>query len=248
MGPDPQFAPILERFASMPSLADVPIEMVRKAPIPPNPNPTPVDSVEDRMIPGPGGELKVRIYRKGAAGALPLIVFYHGGGFIVGDIDSHDEVARVLTAQVGAVTVSVNYRLAPEHPFPAAPDDCFAALKWAAANAAALGADPSRIIVAGDSAGGNLAAVAAQRARDEGGPALKGQVLVYPVTELGAEKPPGPDGKYYIITPKDTAYYDKCYTPDPEMKKHPHGSPLLAKSLQNLPPAIVITAEYDPLR
>jgi acetyl esterase len=245
MGPDPQFQPMIDYLKSMPSLADIPIAMLRQAPAPVNPNPTKVDAVSDRTIPGPDGDIRVRIYRSGAAGALPLVVFYHGGGFVVGDVDTHDEMARVLTAQTKCVTVSVDYRLAPEHPFPAAPDDCFAALKWAVANARALGADASRIFVAGDSAGGNLAAMAALRARDEGGPAIKGQVLIYPVTEFGAPFGPGPDGQFYVLTPKDRAFFNASYLKDEAALTA--ASPGLAKILSGLPPALVITAEYDPL-
>lgn len=247
MGPDPQFAPMLEYLKAMPSLADVPIAMLRQAPRLVNQNPTPVDEVSDRAIVGPAGELKVRIYRAGPAGALPLVLFFHGGGFVIGDADSHDEMARVLTAQTKCVTVSVEYRLAPEHPFPAAPDDCFAALQWAHANARELGADPARIILAGDSAGGNLAAVTAQRARDEGGPALKGQVLIYPVTNFTAPFGPAPDGQFYVLTPKERAFFNGSYIGDEAMKSNPRVSPALASNLRGLAPALVVTAEYDPL-
>lgn len=243
---DPQFTPIIDRFASMPALEDIPIELVRQAPKLINQNPTPVDSVINRTIPGPAGEINVRLYRSGQNG--PLLVFFHGGGFIVGDLDSHDEVARVLTAQLKCTTVAVDYRLAPEHPFPAAPDDCFAALTWAVAHASELGADASRTFVVGDSAGGNLAAVTARRARDAGRPTLKGQVLIYPVTDFTSEKGPGPDGKYYVINPKSSAYFNKCYLAgDDSNATNPDASPGLAKDLSKLPPALVITAEYDPL-
>jgi acetyl esterase len=245
MGPDPQFGPMIDYLKSMPSMADIPIAMLRQAPKPVNPNPTKVDEVSDRTIPGPEGDIPVRIYRSGAAGALPLVVFYHGGGFVVGDVNSHDEMARVLTANIKCVTVSVDYRLAPEHPFPAAPNDCFAALKWAAANARELGADASRIFVIGDSAGGNLSAMAALRARDERGPALKGQVLIYPVTEFGAPFGPGPDGQFYVLTPKDRAFFNKSYLKDEAAMAA--ASPALAKNFAGLAPALVITAEYDPL-
>jgi len=174
-------------------------------------------------------------------------VFFHGGGFIVGDLSSHDEMARVLTAQIKCVTVAVEYRLAPEHPFPGAPDDCFSALKWAVANARALGADAARAFVVGDSAGGNLAAVTAQRARNAGAPALRGQVLIYPITDFTVEKGPAPDGQFYVLNPKDSAYFNRCYLGDGLQMTNPDASPALAADLSKLPPALVITAEYDPL-
>lgn len=244
---DPQFDNILAMFAAIPAVSEQPIEAIRSAPTPINPAPTPVDSVTQQLIPGPAGDIDVRIYRAGGGANAPLLLFMHGGGFVVGGLDTHDEMARVLTAESGCVTVSVDYRLAPEHPFPAAPDDCFAALKWAAANAEALGADSSRIAVAGDSAGGNLAAVTALKARDEGGPILRAQALLYPVTDPFAPLPPAPDGKYYILTPKERDYYNACYLPGAARASDPYASPAKAGSLKGLCPALVITGEYDPL-
>src|SRR5262249_31462203 len=150
---------------------------------------------------------KARLYRGAEGDNLPLILFLHGGGFVVGDLYSHDEMARVLTAEIGCATLAIEYRLAPENPYPAAPDDCFPPLQWAAANAEALGADASKIALVGDSAGGNLATVTALKARDENGPALRGQVLIYPVTNLSIPLPPPLDGRYYVVSPKESAFF-----------------------------------------
>src|SRR6201996_2021433 len=157
----PQFEAILPMLRAVPKLSQIPLAMLRSMPTPINPSPTPVAEVTNRTIPGPAGEIAIRIYRARSDAKLPLLLFMHGGGFVAGSIESHDEMARVLTAETGSVTVSVEYRLAPENPAPAASDDCFAALKWAVANAASLNADASNIAVAGDSAGGNLAIIMA---------------------------------------------------------------------------------------
>lgn len=247
---DPQFAPFLALSAQMPPLSQMPLQALRSGGAMPRPaEPTPVAQVIDRTIPGPRGDIKIRIYRPHAQEGLPLLLFMHGGGFILGDLDSHDEAARVLTMAADCVTVAVDYRLAPENPFPAAPEDCFAALRWAAAHARTFGADPSRIAVVGDSAGGNLAAVMALRARDEGGPKLLGQVLVYPVTDLEAsyDVPPAPDGNYYFLTKEDCAYFNQLYLTGRPDARHPHASPMFSEDVAGLPPALVITAEYDSL-
>ncbi len=243
---DPQFEDIIAFYEALPALYEQPLEALRGAP-PPPPEPTPVDSVEDRSIAGPDGDLAVRIYSAGTGAQRPLLVFLHGGGFVLGNLDTHDELARMLTAAIGAVTVSVAYRLAPEDPFPAASDDCLVALAWAAANARELGADPARLVVIGDSAGGNLAAVTALRARDEQGPALAAQVLIYPVTELGAPMLPAPDGNFYILSPETRSFFNDAYLPEPAMGFAAGVSPGLAPDLTRLPPTFVATAEYDPL-
>ena len=244
---DPQFREIVEMYGNLPALGELPIELIRSAPKPVNPDPTPVDKVTEQTIEGPGGDLQLRIYRSGTGEKLPLLLFMHGGGFVLGDLDSHDEIARILTANTDCVTVSVDYRLAPENPYPAAVDDCFAALNWAAANASALGADPDRLVVIGDSAGGNLAAVTALRARDENGPAVAGQVLLYPTTDLTATMQPAPDGEFYILSPQTRKFFNGAYLSDPEQARLPTVSPVLADSLENLPPAFIVTGEYDPL-
>jgi acetyl esterase len=247
---DPQFQAFVEQFAQMPPLSQIPLELLRSGQIMQRPTErTTVAQVSDRTIPGPRGDIRIRIYRPSAAEGLPLVLFMHGGGFILGDLESHDEVARMLTSLTDCVTVSVDYGLAPESRFPAAPEDCFAALKWAAAHARELGADASRIAVAGDSAGGNLAAVMALKARDEGGPGLRGQVLIYPAADLedAMEFQPAPDGGYYLLGRTDGAYFNSLYLGDPGQVRHPHASPMFAEDLSRLPPALVITGEYDPL-
>ena len=246
---DPQFQSIIDQSRMMPPLSEIPLELVRGGMAAPAAEPTPVAQVIDRTIPGPHGDIKIRIYRPHARDGLPLLLFMHGGGFILGDLDSHDEAARVLTMKANCVTVAVDYRLAPEYPFPAAPEDCFVALKWAAEHAGEFGADASRIAVAGDSAGGNLAAVMALRARDEGGPALVGQVLIYPAADLedANEFQPAPDGQYYFLNRHDGAYFNSLYLVDMANARHPHASPMFAETLDGVPPALVITAEYDPL-
>lgn len=244
---DPQFTQIIRDYSALPALADLPLNLLRSIPAPVNPGPTPVDAVSERTIEGPGGELKLRIYRSGDSGALPLLLFIHGGGFVLGGLETHDELARRLTAQARCVTVSVDYRLAPEHPFPAAIDDCFTALNWCAAHAAELGADARLLTVIGDSAGGNLATVTALRARDEGGPALAAQVLIYPVVDLGGEMKPAPDGNFYILSPQTRQFFNGAYLRESSQTELPFVSPLKAKDLGGLPSCLLITAEYDPL-
>ncbi len=244
---DPQFKPIVELYRQMPALDELPLASLRGAPPPENPEPTAVDEVFERVIDGPGGPLRLRIYCSGEPGDRPLLLFMHGGGFVLGDLDTHDELGRSLSAGAAAVVVSVEYRLAPENPYPAASDDCLCALRWASVNAAALGADAARIIVTGDSAGGNLAAVTALRARDEGGPALAGQVLIYPTADLSAPMQPAPDGEFYILSPRTRKFFNEAYLSDPAQIRLPTVSPLCADSLAGLPPVLLITAEYDPL-
>lgn len=209
-----------------------------------------VASAVDRNMPGPAGPLRLRAYAPLGTGPFPLLVFFHGGGGVVCDLDTHDALCRNLSAAAGCVVASVDYRLAPEHRFPAAPDDCLAAIRWGAEHAAELGADPARVAVAGDSAGGNLAAVTALRVRDEGGPRLAGQLLIYPATDLVLPAMPTfvENGEGYGLTARDVAWFRDKYLNDPAEAMHPHISPLRAPDLRSLPPALVITAEYDPLR
>ena len=247
---DPQFALLLAMSEGAPPLSEVPIAALRMGrPKPEGFEPTPVAQVIDENIPGPRGDIKIRIYRPHAETGLPVVLFMHGGGFILGDLDSHDEVARVITMKADCITVAVDYRLAPENPFPAAPEDCYAALLWAHAHAADFGGDPERIAVCGDSAGGNLVAVMTIRARDEGGPRICGQVLIYPLTDAvdAQEFQPGPDGKLHFFKAKDGAYFNSLYFGDMEAARLPHASPIFAESVAGLPPAMVLTAEFDPL-
>ncbi len=204
-------------------------------------------TVEDRTIPGPHAPLPIRIYTPEGDGPFPMLVFFHGGGFFIGSIDTHDPVCRELAARSGWLVVSVEYRLAPEHPFPAAADDCFSALQWCAAEAASISGDPSRVAVGGDSAGGNLAAVSALRARDEGGPELLLQVLIYPVTDAGcATDSMTRNGEGYFLTSSGMQMSWSLYTPDVATRDHPYASPLRG-DLAGVAPALVITAEFDPL-
>jgi len=211
----------------------------------------PVAHVEDRTLPGPAGPIPVRCYRPGDETDLPVVVYLHGGGWVIGSIETHDATCRGLANAVDAVVVSVDYRLAPEHPFPAGLDDAFAATRGVADHAAELGGDPARIAIAGDSAGGNLAAVVALLARDAGGPALCHQLLVYPVTDYEFDSPSMRDNAtgYFLETDSMRWFFDQYV--DPGSGEHPEDwrvSPQRRSDLAGLPPAFVITAEYDPLR
>jgi acetyl esterase len=210
----------------------------------------PVVAVGDRSIPGPAGDLPVRVYTSAGQNLFPLGVFFRGSGWVLGDLDTHDPMCRALCAGASCVVVSVGYRLAAEHPFPAAVDDALAAARWVAAHATELGADPARIAVAGDSVGSNLATVTAIRARDEGGPALRGQLLIYPAVDY--HTPPTPsyieNAEGYGMTREATFWFWEQYFADESQASHPHATPLLAPDLRGLPSALVITAEYDVLR
>jgi len=177
-------------------------------------------------------------------------MFFHGSGFVLCSLDTHDGMCRNLCAGAACVIVSVDYRLAPEHKFPAGIEDCLHAVRWAVAHASELGANPTRVAVAGDSAGGNMAAVAALRLRDEGGPALCAQLLLYPVTDYHTPGTPSyeENAEGYGLTRDTMKWFWKHYLSDPAQGAHPHASPLRARDLSGLPAALVITAEYDPLR
>ena len=212
----------------------------------------PVARVEDRTVPGPAGDIPVRVYLPVEDGETrPGIVYFHGGGFVICDLDSHDGACRRLANEVNAVVVSVDYRLAPEHRWPAAAEDAFAATQWAAAHAAELGIDADRLAVAGDSAGGNLTAVVAQMARDRGGPALAFQLMVYPVIDLSATRSEHAsqteNARGYFLTLDQMEWYRDQYLGDADGEA-PYASPIKAESLAGLPPACVVTAEMDPLR
>ena len=209
----------------------------------------PVARVEDRTVPGPAGEIPVRVYSAQADAALPALVYFHGGGWVVGDLDSHDNVCRALANRSGCSVVSVHYRRAPEAEYPAAADDCYAAAAWVAEHAAELGGD-GRIAVGGDSAGGNLAAVVSQMARERGGPQIAAQILIYPVTDFNFETDSyqlNGDGSYGL-SEAGMRWYWGLYAPDEARAVEPYASPLRAGDLSNLPPALVQTAEYDALR
>ena len=216
--------------------------------------PLPVGRVEDRDIPGPAGKIRIRLYWPEAGGAqagtaLPAIAYYHGGGHVIGSLDTHDLIARNLCHGVGALVVSVDYRMGPEHKFPAAVEDSFAALEWLHANAASLGADPERLGVHGDSAGGNLAAVVALMARDRGGPMLRLQSLVYPVADytLSAPSYEAYAEGYGLLTRAAMQWFQRHYLRRPEDAGDWRASPIRAPDLAGVAPAIVVTAECDVL-
>ena len=202
-----------------------------------------------RVIEDSVGGQAVRIYVPDAEGPLPIVVYFHGGGFVGGGLAEIDEPVRALANDVGAIVVAATYRLAPEHKFPAATDDTFAALCWVGEHAGEFGGDPNRVAVMGDSAGGNLAAVAAQRARDEGGPALTAQVLVYPVIDPTAQLPSKTEcAEGYVITAAGLDWFWEQYLRLPADAENPLASPSKAKSLAGLPPALVLTMEYEVSR
>jgi acetyl esterase len=210
----------------------------------------PVKETEDVVIPSDAGDIAARIYRPDTSeSTLPTVVFAHGGGFVIGDIETHDNQARSVCAGVDAVVVSIDYRLAPEAPWPAAVHDTHAAVQWVADNIETLGGDVDRIAVAGDSAGGNIAAVTAQICRDQG-PPLSAQLLIYPSTDFDADAPYQSridNAEGYFLTADDMAWFRNHYAGNAD-HDHPMLSPLKADDLSGLPPAVVVTAEYDPLR
>lgn len=210
--------------------------------------PEPVASVENRKLPGPGGDIPVRIYRPANEQVLPVLMYFHGGGWVIMDIDTHDPLCRALANAARCAVVSVDYRLAPEAKYPAASEDCFAATRWVAENAASLGLDGSRIAVAGDSAGGHLTAVVTQMAREQGGPKLLYQVMHCPVTDFGSETPSyAENAEGYMLTRESMEWFWNHYLPSAAHGAETYASPLRG-DLTGLPPALVQTAEFDPLR
>jgi acetyl esterase len=210
--------------------------------------PVAVAAADDRTIPGPAGDLRVRVYTPHGEPSFPIVVWFHGGGWVVGTLDTYDTVCRALAAAVPAVVVAADYRLAPEHRFPAAVEDAYAATLWASRNAAWLGGSQQRLAVAGDSAGGNLAAVVALGARDRGGPAIGFQLLVYPITDAAMDTASYRDkADGYYLTAAGMRWYWEHYLGGADGAS-PDASPLRAAFFGDLPPALVITAEHDPLR
>jgi acetyl esterase len=210
----------------------------------------PVRSIENLRIPGPDCEIPIRIYTPESQAPRPALVYFHGGGWVVCDLDTHDVVCTAIAHRAGAVVIAVDYRLAPEHKFPAAVIDSYAATAWVASNAEQLGIDPKRMSVGGDSAGGNLAAVVSLKSRDEDGPAIALQAMVYPVTDLSSFATPSYQefGENHFLTKKEMEWFREHYLRSMEDARDPHASPLLALDLSALPPALIITAECDPLR
>ena len=205
--------------------------------------------VEDRTVPGPAGDIPIRVYAS-EGDNLPVVMYFHGGGWVLGDIESHDGTCKQLLAELGdAVVVSVHYRLAPEDKYPAAADDCYAAAAWVAENGGQIGADGSRMAVCGDSAGGNLSAVVSQMARDKGGPAIAAQVLHVPVTDHNYSYPSYTENAEGMLLTRDSmVWFWDHYLPNAEAGQEAYASPIKAADLSGLAPALIQTAEFDPLR
>ena len=250
----PQLKAMLERVATAgyPDQISVPVEEARRITVDRARrfygDPQPVHRVESLTLPGPAGTLTARLYAVESTEPLPVVVYFHGGGWVLGDIDSHDKGVRAITAAAQCLSISINYRRAPEAPFPAAADDCFAALQWIAANAGDLGGDARRLAVAGDSAGGNLAAVCALMAREAEGPVLVFQLLIYPVVDSDL------DGGTYatlgnspVLNRDRMEYFWNLYVPNAEHRRDWRCAPLRASSHAGLPPALVLGAGIDPL-
>ncbi|HVS76828.1 MAG TPA: alpha/beta hydrolase [Steroidobacteraceae bacterium] len=248
---DPELLPILAAMSAGPRLGELPLAQLREGP-PPFPMGAPAEMAEvvDLRVSNSAGAVPARLYRPRDVKPLPLLVYFHGGGFVLGSIDSHDTITRALAREADCAVMSVGYRLAPEHRFPAAVEDCIAAVRWAHAHASELGVDTGRIAVGGDSAGGNLATVVAIHGRDEGCPPIAAQLLIYPVTRLRApaEGSMRENGRGYFLEADDMSWFESHYLGESGGPDHPDASPLLAPSLSRLPPAFVLTAEFDPLR
>lgn len=251
----PQAATFLDQFSQFkaPPMETLPIDLTRRALILASTvkmAPAKLAKIETRMIAGPDGqELKIRIYWPEGTGPFGACLYFHGGGWVLNNIDTHDDLVQRLAETSGCVFVAVDYRLAPEHKYPAALEDSYAALNWVAANAKDLNIDSSRIAVSGDSAGGNLAAALCLMTRDRGGPAIAFQVLIYPITDCDFERASyqeNADG--YFLTKSQMVWFWNHYVSSPSQMCEPYASPLRAESLQGVPAALILTAEFDPLR
>jgi len=207
-----------------------------------------LSKVDDRTVPGPRGQIPVRVYRPHVE-PVGVLAFFHGSGFVICDLDTHDRECRLLARGAGAVVVSIDYALAPEHPFPAAFDDCLAATRWVAANRTRLGVPGAPIAVGGDSAGGNLAAAVSAALRAEPQCPVRCQMLVYPVTDIAHRAASyAENGDGYLLTAAMMEFFIDCYAPEPSQRLDPRASPLLDPRFEGLPKTLVITAELDPLR
>ncbi|WKG05939.1 alpha/beta hydrolase [Mycolicibacterium sp. HK-90] len=252
MSLDPQIAGMIETldsgFPPVHTMTGAQARAAIRARFVANPQPEPVASVTEYQVPVDNGRIDVRVYRPDASDSLPMLVYAHGGGFVFCDLDSHDGLCRNLANLTPAVVVSVAYRLAPEHRWPTAAEDLYAATRWAVEHAADFGADPARVAVGGDSAGGNLAAVTALMARDRGGPDLAGQLLLYPViaADFDTDSYRLFGRGFYNPRPALQWYWDQ-YVPVVNDRRNPYASPLHG-DLTGLPPAVVVLAGHDPLR
>ncbi len=249
----PEYAAMLQQLAAEPgpALSDMPIADARAMyrmmrPAAPE---LEVARVEDRTIQGPTGAIRVRVYTPSDGKRLPLLINFHGGGWVIGDLETADAVSRELCQRADCVVISVDYRLAPEHRFPAAVDDAYAATCWVADNATALSGDANKIAVFGESAGANLAAVVAQLARDRNGPSIAYQLLAYPVTDARFDTSSYRDNADgYLLTRAGMEWFWDSYCANPSDRKNPLATPLNATNFGKLPPALIMTAEFDPLR
>ena len=251
---DPQAQALLDQMKAMgftytPELTVTSAREMLQAMLAVRPAGEPVAHIEDRLIPGPAGEIPIRIYTPEGRGPFPVLVFLHTGGWMVGNLDSQDPLCRRITNRTGCIVVSVDYRLAPENPFPAAVEDSFEATQWAASHAAEFGGDPYRLAIVGDSAGANMAAVVTLLARDRGGAKLAFQLLMFPATDFRLNTPTMEElGEGYNVTKDQMIWIRNNYLPNSADWTNPLASPLLASDLSGLPPALIIYAEYDPLR
>jgi acetyl esterase len=252
---DPQVKAFLDRAAAIPrpKAWDVPPAITRQSFAAmmqiTGPKDVAVGKVENLVIPGPGGEIRARSYVPvAAAGPLPTLIYFHGGGFVAGSLESHDGLCRLFAAEGGFKVIAVDYRLAPEHPYPAAVDDAWAATQWIEENAAQLGVDAGRIAVGGDSAGGMLAAIVTQMAREKGGLKIAYQLLMFPNTQMGGDTASLNEFAVgYFLERRAIEYFSSLYLPASVDKNSPKVSPLRAKDFSGLPPAYVMLGGFDPL-
>jgi acetyl esterase len=248
---DPEMRVFLEALQGKPSLETMALDAARRAfqLLFKYDTKAEVLSVENRLIPGPQGDIPLRIYQPFGKAPWPVLVYFHGGGWVLGDIETYDATMRLL-CQKGILVIAVDYRLAPEHPYPAAIEDCYAAVLWVSEHGESLGGDVSRLAVGGDSAGGNLAAVVTLMAKEQQKPTIDKQLLLYPATDAGSMAPSIFDnGEGYFLTLPLMRWFFRHYTKGVDVHwSEPTISPLRAKNMRDLPRALIMTAEYDPLR
>ena len=250
----PEYQALLAQLAELdgPPLSEMPVEAAREMfrVAQPIREDLELAQITNTEVAGPAGSIPIRVYQPATDGPHPLVFMFHGGGWVIGDLDTADGQSREVAIGADVVVISVDYRLAPEHRFPAAAEDCYAVVCDAERLAAEFNGDTSRIALAGDSAGGNLAAVVAQMVRDQGGPELRFQLLVYPVTDgVNLERPSYEENaEGYMLTKESMEWFWSEYCVEAEDRTNPYASPLLANNLSDLPPALVQTAEFDPLR
>ncbi|AXF55681.1 alpha/beta hydrolase [Salicibibacter kimchii] len=248
---DPQAKTVLDFLSQGPSLETLPLEEARASfeKLSATAQPQFVEHTDDRTIPGPNGDIPIRIYNPFTEGTHPALIFYHGGGWVVGSIETHDPLCRSLANLAQCIVISVDYRLAPEHTFPKAVEDAYAAVEWIANNGADIHVDTDQIAVGGDSAGGNLATVTSMIAKEKEGPDLSYQVLFYPSTGAGIpSESQRENGEGYFLTTAMMTWFAGKYFATFDDLQNPYAVPLQAEDLSGLPPALVITAEFDPLR